>query len=79
MSFGPFSAFYFLFYEKLKGVFVKNDVNTYLNKSLRQNEEGIEASHKKDIGFFQAMLCSMIAGAGASVITNPLDMGKLRL
>jgi hypothetical protein len=26
MSFGPFSAFYFLFYEKMKGLFVSNDV-----------------------------------------------------
>jgi hypothetical protein len=26
MSFGPFSAFYFLFYEKMKGLFVNNDV-----------------------------------------------------
>jgi len=29
-SFGPFSALYFLFYENLKGQFVKNDVQTYL-------------------------------------------------
>ena len=26
LSFGPFSALYFLFYEKMKGLFVKNDV-----------------------------------------------------
>lgn len=26
MSFGPFSAFYFLFYENLKGMVVRNDV-----------------------------------------------------
>ncbi len=25
------------------------------------------------------MLCSMMAGACASIITNPLDMAKLRL
>jgi hypothetical protein len=25
------------------------------------------------------MLCSMLAGAGASTITNPLDMAKLRM
>lgn len=29
-SFGPFSALYFLFYENLKGMIVKNDVDTYL-------------------------------------------------
>ncbi|CDW72794.1 mitochondrial carrier [Stylonychia lemnae] len=79
MSFGPFSAFYFLFYEKLKGLFVLNDPQSYLRKTNRQDEESIKASQKSDIGFFQSMLCSMLAGAGASVITNPLDMAKLRL
>jgi hypothetical protein len=32
MSFGPFSAFYFLFYENLKGLLVLNDPETYLKK-----------------------------------------------
>jgi hypothetical protein len=32
MSFGPFSAFYFLFYENLKGLLVQNDPETYLKK-----------------------------------------------
>ena len=31
-SFGPFSALYFMFYEQIKGYFVVNDVNRYLNK-----------------------------------------------
>jgi hypothetical protein len=31
-SFGPFSAFYFLFYEYFKGFVVKNDAKTYLKK-----------------------------------------------
>lgn len=79
MSFGPFSALYFLFYENMKGLFVANDVSTYLSKDQRVDEEGKRASHQQDIGFFQSMLCSMVAGAGASVITNPLDMAKLRL
>lgn len=25
------------------------------------------------------MICSMVAGAGASFLTNPLDMAKLRM
>mmetsp|Transcript_489 Transcript_489/g.479 ORF Transcript_489/g.479 Transcript_489/m.479 type:complete len:239 (+) Transcript_489:164-880(+) len=70
-SFGPFSAFYFMFYEQLKGMVVKNDADTYLQKVK-------ESTHVK-IGFFQSMFCSMIAGAGASLITNPLDLVKLRL
>ncbi len=37
LSFGPFSALYFMFYEQIKGFFVKNDVSKYLNKV---NQEG---------------------------------------
>lgn len=70
-SFGPFSAFYFLFYENLKGLMVKNDVNTYL-KTVERKEE-------ITISFTQSMLCSMVAGALAAVITNPLDLAKLRM
>ena len=70
-SFGPFSAFFFMFYEQLKGMVVKNDADTYLKK--------VKVSSHVEIGFFQSMFCSMIAGAGASLITNPLDLVKLRL
>lgn len=35
-SFGPFSAFYFMFYEYLKGLFVNNDALSY----LKRNAEG---------------------------------------
>ena len=72
ISFGPFSALYFMFYEKMKGLFVNNDVDTYLNKVQKGSKES-------DIGFFPSMFCSMVAGGAASVITNPLDMAKLRL
>ena len=58
---------------------VKNDVQTYLKKANQEGDEGQEASHKSDIGFFPSMFCSMAAGGAASVLTNPLDMGKLRL
>ena len=44
-SFGPFSGFYFLFYELFKGLVVKNDVDTYLSK-IRREKDG------QDIGFF---------------------------
>ena len=52
MSFGPFSAFYFLFYEKLKGLFVSNDVHTYLRKVERRDAASLKASQSQDIGFF---------------------------
>jgi len=47
LSFGPFSALYFLFYEKMKGYFVENDPESYLNKVK-------EKSYVK-IGFFSSM------------------------
>ena len=33
MSFGPFSALYFLFYEKLKGYFIANDAVSYIKRT----------------------------------------------
>ncbi len=65
-SFGPFSAFYFLFYENLKA-----KCNDYLKK---QND-----MEKSDLSFPYVVLCSATAGAAASWITSPLDMAKLRL
>lgn len=62
-----------MFYEQMKGLFVDNDAQSYLKRTA----EG--APVKQDIGFFEAMFCSMVAGAGASTITNPLDMAKLRM
>ena len=72
-SFGPFSAFYFMFYEHFKGMMVHNDPESYLKRTSEAGEV------KADIGFFQSMFCSMMAGACASTLTNPLDMAKLRM
>ncbi|KAF0722446.1 hypothetical protein Ae201684_018448 [Aphanomyces euteiches] len=59
-SFGPFSAFFFLFYEK--------------NKSMA------ETFHKTtDVPFASLLACSVTASAGAALVTNPLDLVKLRL
>jgi len=73
MSFGPFSAFYFMFYEKFKGLVVVNDPESYMKKINRESEV------KQDIGFAESMFCSMMAGACASILTNPLDIAKLRM
>lgn len=72
-SFGPFSALYFMFYEQIKGLFVSNDAQAYLNRTA----EG--APIKQEISFAKAMVASMAAGALASTLTNPLDMAKLRM
>lgn len=51
MSFGPFSALYFLFYEYIKGMLVINDPKSYLKKVHQEGEEGIHLSHVQDISF----------------------------
>jgi hypothetical protein len=50
---------------------VNNDANTYLDK--------VKSSSHVQIGFFQSMLSSMVAGGLAGFLTNPLDLVKLRL
>ena len=45
-SFGPFSAFYFMFYEHFKGMMVHNDPASYLKRTSESGEV------KADIGFF---------------------------
>ena len=56
LSFGPFSAFYFMFYEKQKIYFQKDSPS-----------------------FYWAMGFSTVAGCLASVLTNPLEIAKLRM
>mmetsp|Transcript_102135 Transcript_102135/g.141122 ORF Transcript_102135/g.141122 Transcript_102135/m.141122 type:complete len:80 (+) Transcript_102135:540-779(+) len=79
MSFGPFSAFYFVFYEQFKGLVVNNDAKSYLSKIHQETEADAERAHTQDISFGKSMLCSMLAGSLASTMTNPLDLGKLRM
>ena len=45
MSFGPFSALYFLFYEKFKEHAVSLSTDDYLKKMRQEGEEGKAASH----------------------------------
>jgi Mitochondrial carrier protein len=44
LSFGPFSALYFMFYEKAKGFVVNNDPTNYLKKVKAECEEGKAAA-----------------------------------
>jgi hypothetical protein len=64
-SFGPFSAFYFLFYEQFKAM---------ARRQQRNHDDPLE-----DLPFQSILCCSCSAGALASWITSPLDMAKLRL
>ena len=66
-SFGPFSAFYFLFYEECKSI---------MTRRQRQQEQVYSTS---ELPFSSIVLCSCSSGALASWLTSPLDMAKLRL
>lgn len=79
MSFGPFSALYFLFYEQLKTRASNLTAADYSRKMKMSDDKGRQAAHNQDLTFSQAMVCSMQAGILSSLLTNPLDLAKLRL
>lgn len=62
LSYGPFSALYFYFYE--------------MSKSYVQLKK--KDKNYKDLNFNENLICSALAGSSASFITNPLDLAKLR-
>lgn len=78
LSFGPMSAFYFMFYEYFKGFFVRNDAKIYIQRVKKEEVDKLR-DMKLDISFSQSLVCSALAGALASLITNPLDLVKLRM
>ena len=68
-SFGPFSALYFSFYESLKGLYLKG------RTGVTPSSGGGEAS----LPFLASLMLSATAGSAASLVTNPLDLVKLRI
>ena len=64
LSFGPFSALYFLFYEE--------------QKELAHRALGTCAG-VNELPVWAYLFSSCSAGAAASLVTSPLDMAKLRL
>ncbi len=72
-SFGPFSAIYFALYEALKGA-----AQEALAPQQAQQQGG---QHRKQalLPLWAQASVASAAGAGASVLTNPLDLVKLRL
>lgn len=71
-SFGPFSALYFMFYERCK-----TETRHYLFDP--HHELPKSSLDKVEIPFPWLVLCTASAGALASWLTSPLDMAKLRL
>ena len=89
-SFGPFSAFYFMFYEQIK----KTAMSTYYGEGKEKRKKGKKSGevdgvggedleemdhHQRDPPFWLHVLNSSTASMLASFVTNPLDLVKLRL
>ena len=82
MSFGPYSAFYFMFYEQIKS----KSLELYFKDS---SEVGPEAGNSisldrdstsvEEAPFLLHLVNSSVASVMASFVTNPLDLVKLRL
>jgi hypothetical protein len=75
-SFGPFSAFYFVFYEKLKEA-TRQHLQGRVDDNISPNNQN--QSNGQEIPFQWTVLSSASAGALAAWLTSPLDMAKLRL
>jgi len=80
-SFGPFSALYFVFYEKMKAF--SRQHRSHLDTAITGDDSIIEQSRENnsdiELTFPYIVACSATAGAAASWITSPLDLAKLRL
>lgn len=70
-SFGPYSAFYFAFYEKIKAFTL--GLNSYQDTTSNGKNTENKAS------FLLHLANASLASAMASLVTNPLDLVKLRL
>mmetsp|Transcript_11308 Transcript_11308/g.17332 ORF Transcript_11308/g.17332 Transcript_11308/m.17332 type:complete len:204 (-) Transcript_11308:518-1129(-) len=77
MSFGPFSALYFCFYEQLKSFAVLRTKRK--NITIQQEERSHQDGNDEELPFTSILLSSCAAGSLAAWITSPLDMAKLRL
>lgn len=69
ISFGSYSGFFFLFYERLL-----KETRQY----LATTDSSFDAE-QREVPFQWTLICSCTAGAAASWLTSPLDMAKLRL
>ena len=85
-SFGPYSAFYFTFYEKIKafslGVFsTEGTADDTSEADDEVTDLGTETKQKtaNDVPFLLHLANASLASAMASFVTTPLDLVKLRL
>jgi hypothetical protein len=77
-SFGPYSALYFVFYERMKDI-----SRSILGRDDENENKPDDSTTNKNtnatLPFLHTIGCSATAGAAASWLTSPLDMAKLRL
>eukprot|EP01038_Epipyxis_sp_PR26KG_P006067 gene6067-8352_t len=79
MSFGPFSAFYFLFFEETKKYIRRRSTTALDSSSTLSLFENLFCVFIDRYSYTYLKSSSSIAGGVASIITNPLDLVKLRL
>lgn len=72
-SFGPFSALYFVFYERCK------DWSKQILQDNKTDNTNAQRMDDGDLPLHYLVACSAGSGALASWLTSPLDMAKLRL
>lgn len=75
-SFGPFSALYFMFYERFKGVAQRHVLST---GGAATTASGKPSDPDVPLPLALQILTASAAGSAASLVTNPLDLAKLRL
>lgn len=73
LSFGPFSALYFVYYEQLKGL------AEAFSTSASTKRPPPEGSTTTPLSFGAVLACSATAASLAALCTNVLDMAKLRM
>ncbi|KAL7534045.1 hypothetical protein ACHAWF_004701 [Thalassiosira exigua] len=77
-SFGPFSALYFMFYERCK-LWSREYIQRQREVSESTKTSDTNKVNDGDLPLLHLVACSAGAGALASWLTSPLDMAKLRL
>jgi len=86
-SFGPFSAIYFSGYEQCKDLLLHWTMQQQQQQHPRASPSGAgtassaaaAAAAPPELGFLGLALCGGVAGSVATVLTNPLDLVKLRM
>ena len=78
-SFGPFSAFYFMFYEQIKSTSLRLYFGGKVQAAATRGRAAAEPEETREAPFLLHMANSSAASVAASFVTNPLDLVKLRL